>query len=1302
MLCTVLPAYAATIELPRTGQNQCWDGAGALVPCVNTPGQDGAVRAGIEWPAQRFTNNGDQTINDNLTGLQWTRDTVAPTTGSCVGGNYRLWEDALTYVSCLNSTNYLGHNDWRLPNINELTSMVNPSQIHGSTWLTGQGFINVLESYYWSNTSYTFDTKYAWVAMLNNATISSTEKTGSYSIWPVRAGVPGSGSISLPATGQSLCYDHDGNEITCAGSGQDGELKKGVPTVDSGRFINNGNQTVIDSYTGLTWPQDASMPTVGTCTGDAKIWSEAPNYVACLNSANYLGFNDWRLPNMRELMSLHDRGKESPTAFDHAGFNISAPSEYSNTPIYWSSTSVTATPTQVWAVSMYDGITGSEYKDNVNSVWPVRGGLVPPPITPIAAPTEIQVLPPAAKGQLALIWVNPADATLSHIHIYRSSVAGKLGYLLADNVTGTEYTDSTVVSQYTFWYTVRAVNSIGTESGNTDQVSGTALDSTPPPMIKGGIASNPNTGGTLNLSWNALSVADLAYYRIYRSTDGVTYDLVHDNVLTHTYIDTGLTNGQEYFYSLTAMDTTGNESVMTSTGELLREQVSNGYVIKAIPTQFATTPIVGDHAGVVQLPHTGQTGCWNNTNEAIDCAGTGHDGDSRSGTPIPKHRFFDNDNGTITDTLTGLVWLKNANCFTSQTWSNALNSANTLASGSCGLTEGSVAGDWRLPNVNELESLIDLSATSPASMLNNLGFSGIQSSTFSYWTSTTSPNPGYATAIPMNGGAIDSGVSNTYKGNQNFVWAVRVAPAANIQGVSLAQTGQSTCYDAVGTVISCAGTGQDGELRKGVAWPTSRFNDNGNETVTDTLTGLMWSKDANAPGPNICNPAVIKNWQGGLDHVACLNTNSYLGHSDWRLPNRKELLSLINRGQANSATWLSSQGFSNVTTNYYHTSTAHYLPWSVLLYFGNAYPTSKASNYKIWPVRGDITPPVITSSSGPLRYSSLTSGTFAFTASETATFQCKLDSEAYATCTSPFNYSNLANGLHNLLIKATDQAGNISLPFNNTWTVNTSLIASSTILLPQTSQTRCYNTAGSQTPCADTGQDGDIQAGVPWPNPRFADNGDETITDNLTDLIWTKNANLTVRTKWQNALDYIKILNSQNYLGHNDWRLPNINELNSISSGQRGPNETWLNTQGFNNTMVDGYWSSTTSGACRTDWGWYVFMSSGQHSCTPKDVGYGYNVWPVRSKKPGSTLLPKTGQTDCYDTNGAIITCAGTGQDGELQAGSAWPTPRFNDNDNQTVTDNLTGLIWSKDANLAGLKFRHNFRNYNMTKHTVY
>ena len=58
-------------------------------------------------------------------------------------------------------------------------------------------------------------------------------------------------------------------------------------------------------------------------------------------------------------------------------------------------------------------------------------------------------------------------------------------------------------------------------------------------------------------------------------------------------------------------------------------------------------------------------------------------------------------------------------------------------------------------------------------------------------------------------------------------------------GCPLPATGQTTCWDSNGNAISCAGTGQDGELRKGAALA---YVDNGDGTVTDVNTGLVWEK----------------------------------------------------------------------------------------------------------------------------------------------------------------------------------------------------------------------------------------------------------------------------------------------------------------------------------------------------------------------------------------------------------------------------------------------------------------------------
>jgi hypothetical protein len=236
-----------------------------------------------------------------------------------------------------------------------------------------------------------------------------------------------------------------------------------------------------------------------------------------------------------------------------------------------------------------------------------------------------------------------------------------------------------------------------------------------------------------------------------------------------------------------------------------------------------------------------------------------------------------------------------------------------------------------------------------------------------------------------------------------------------------------------------------------------------------------------------------------------------------------------------------------------------------------------------------------------------------------------------------------------------------------------------TITLPRTGQTSCWDAAGASTPCAGSGEDGDLQTGNPWPTPRFLDNGDQTISDRLTGLVWSKNANpaKTPQT-WQQALDYVKSLNSSNYNGHNDWRLPDINELRSLADAQQGDLASWLNSQAFSGVQGGSYWSSD-SDSYATGNAWYIGMDSGYVYSDAKS--WSNYVWPVRGGNAG-TVVAQTGQSSCWDATGASVSCTGTGQDGATQSGSVLPATRFANNSDQTVTDNLTGLIWAQDADV--------------------
>lgn len=169
------------------------------------------------------------------------------------------------------------------------------------------------------------------------------------------------------------------------------------------------------------------------------------------------------------------------------------------------------------------------------------------------------------------------------------------------------------------------------------------------------------------------------------------------------------------------------------------------------------------------------------------------------------------------------------------------------------------------------------------------------------------------------------------------------------------------------------------------------------------------------------------------------------------------------------------------------------------------------------------------------------------------------------------------------------------------------------VQLPKTGQTKCYSSVWpyNEIACAGTGQDGEIQAGVAWPNPRFmvtycdatgpctnqsldcdGNASTDVVIDNLTGLMWTRDGNLPNGTKeWQEALDYIanNINAASGLCGYTDWVLPNNNQLESIVNAEEPDIAVWLNGQGFSNVQSADYWSSTTY-AYDTGYAWHVNM----------------------------------------------------------------------------------------------------------------
>ena len=353
-------------------------------------------------------------------------------------------------------------------------------------------------------------------------------------------------------------------------------------------------------------------------------------------------------------------------------------------------------------------------------------------------------------------------------------------------------------------------------------------------------------------------------------------------------------------------DTTGSSSTGgTSTGGTSGSTTPDG--------SGGPPPPAATAEGAVDLPTTGQTVSY----------ATDDDGDLQLGeTMTAAQRFTDNGDGTITDELTGLMWLQDASCLITRypewetdgwadgwvPWTDALEFIADINSGTAAAC-GAGHTDWRLPNVNELESLVNAGEGILNDWLISVGFLRVEAR--EYWTSTTDPDASavFAYAVDM----TDGNVSRL--GNKssviNSVWPVRdVTDGSNAE---VWATGQTTTYYA----------GDDGAVEAGTSWPDPRFIDNGDGTITDGLTGLMWLQDAESLGSAA--------WTGALLVANRFNTtpgdfdceNYTATYTDWRVPNRKELFSLNDLSQAGPSLQTGHPFIGVSNTASYWTSTTY-------------------------------------------------------------------------------------------------------------------------------------------------------------------------------------------------------------------------------------------------------------------------------------------------------------------------------------------------------------------------------------------
>lgn len=319
-------AYSQTYKIVDTGQKKCFNNHHEIsTPTENKAffGQDAQFYG---FQADYQISNDELTVHDQVTGLTWTKSPDWNNDGEINKKDKFLFSDYLSFVDKLNAENYGGFNDWRVPNIKELYSLIDfngtdPIRFYENR-RTLIPFINtnffdfnfgdvkagdrIIDAQYWSGTEY----------------VSTTMNKQ-----PTTFGVNF-------ADGRIKGYGRRGRDGR--GLKQYAIFVRGNTNYGLNNFQDNHDGTISDFATKLMWSKNDNEESVN--------WKDALLCAQKNNKENYLGYNDWRLPNAKELQSIVDYSR-SPSTTNSAAinpiFNITSIINEANQPdfpFFWTST----------------------------------------------------------------------------------------------------------------------------------------------------------------------------------------------------------------------------------------------------------------------------------------------------------------------------------------------------------------------------------------------------------------------------------------------------------------------------------------------------------------------------------------------------------------------------------------------------------------------------------------------------------------------------------------------------------------------------------------------------------------------------------------------------------------------------------------------------------------------------------------------------------------------------------------------------------------------------------------------------
>ena len=888
------------------------------------PAQAGTCQSSIAAvnPDSAYTNNGDGTVTHNPTGLVWKRCLEGQTwssSGTCTGTATAMnWATALRLAT--NST-YVNKTDWRLPNIKELRSLV--EECRSSPSINDTIFPNTAIANVWSSSPKWTYPSYVWGVSFDAGGAYGDYPSNNLLVRLVRGGQP-LGALGVPvctitSSADSVIKDsgtavtltancspgtvsYQWSDASCLATsstcsvapnattiytvaGSNASTQQGAPvsvtvsvttaTSTSGTYNAKNGLVWKNCLEGQTWDS-----TLSTCTGTPSVYNLSQAATFNTNPVPFAGISDWRMPTIRELMTLVDDTLISPAT---------SSTLFPATPAYatlWTG-SLGASATVAWYVAFNRGTAHLDGFAGSRAVRLVSGSSSLPLFSTSRPTTDYKDLgngtvthsPTNLMWQRCLIgqtW-NGTTCTGS-AELFTWSQASQM----PSSNNFASYTDWRVPTQKELLslvdYSVSnpAINStIFPNNGNSVVWSKTAFAGNSSFQW---LVSFANGDNLLNLPGDAYAV------RLVRGSALPTTPISTSPTSMQPLVNAPITNAAQgsTVVSPSVMVTgvrvltpisivNGEYQINEGNWTSLAGAVKNGDVVKVRVTASAYPATTVRATLTIGSGATASVGNFDVSTSTVVNGTTALIG------------------STYTDPQTGLEWKR---CAEGQTWLNGtctgtasthaftdtapVTNANTMVVDSVTGFNGKI--DWRVPTIRELSTLVDYTVPNAAAKINNTLYPNTPNAMF--WSSTSSVQ------TVNNGWYLyffeGYGNDNESKTQAKYLRLVR------------------------------------GSLTTGIlnaARPDADYDTNsGDGTVTHKPTGLMWQRclaGQTWSGSSCTGTANVYSWVN-----AKAISNTFAAKTDWRLPTQKELLTLVDFAKttapAINTTIFSNDGGANV------------------------------------------------------------------------------------------------------------------------------------------------------------------------------------------------------------------------------------------------------------------------------------------------------------------------------------------------------------------------------------------------------